>query len=868
MAEGRKLAQFPDVEGKLHAPSKKSLFEKQKAEAEAKRLREAEETAAVYQDFIKSFEDEDGGAASTHTGGFSDSAFSGGISGPPKRHFVPTNIPSGPAGGRGISGSFRTGAFNSGPGSLGPPPDVLSRKRTYEGLQPPRRENDRGLLAFNDYENTITSPAEAFRTSDDEDDQNHAGRAAERAIAKPTLRLSSLPPGTSPAAIKALLPSNLTVDAVRILAASGPNTNPQSTERKSLSAIVTLAKDTTGNDIEATVNSLQNRYLGFGFYLSLHRHLSSAAISNAASLPAVNLSAASSLPYGAKPVDLPSEGAQGRGAPGQRNFAPPTSYAPSAMSLPRNGPLLHVPVQPPQDIKELKLIHKTIESLLVHGPEFEALLMSRPNVQREEKWAWLWDPRSTGGVWYRWRLYEILTGMQSKRGQGKYLPLFEGSSAWKAPDAVLPFEYTTRIDEIVSDPDYVSSEEDDSGDERGRRNHGPPSTLDPKNEGKVYLNPLEKGKLTHLLARLPTSTGKLRKGDVARVTAFAISHAGRGADEVVAVIISNIQKPFAYSSANAERKKDKDTTAAGDEDATRSVTPGPGIGSISAAPETEENDDSPEKEDMSSAKLIGLYIISDILSSSSASGVRHAWRYRQLFEAALQNQKVFEHLGRLEKKMGWGRLRAEKWRRSITNLLSLWEGWCVFPQASHDHFVSVFKDPPKTKGEEEKEKVEEEAKRSLATAKNKWKSVEVTSSAVEEVEDGNNFKSATTTTTTTTVVKAKEAEEDIDGVAMDIDGEAMEEEYDDDENMDGEPMVEDGDEEETEQHQQERNPTPPKPRFKFPAQGERPLSLQERIAAASAAAHAKAQAEGRAGVIERPRPKAEDMFADSDEDEK
>ncbi|KMP07838.1 hypothetical protein CIHG_02805 [Coccidioides immitis H538.4] len=82
---------------------------------------------------------------------------------------------------------------------------------------------------------------------------------------------------------------------------------------------------------------------------------------------------------------------------------------------------------------------------------------------------------------------------------------------------------------------------------------------------------------------------------------------------------------------------------------------------------------SKEKLDKSPAKLVGLYIISDILSSSSTSGVRHAWRYRQLFETALKNHKVFEHLGRLEKELGWGRLKVEKWRRSIGNLLGLWE---------------------------------------------------------------------------------------------------------------------------------------------------------------------------------------------------
>ena len=410
MATPQKIHEFPDVQNKLHAPTKKSLFERQKAEAEAKRLREEAETKAVYEDFLKSFDDEDDVPAGY--GGGSGGGF-GGMSGPPKRHYSSQG---------GVQGAGRgyTGSRGSGPGSLGPPPQALGRKRE-RGFEPEPPRRERGVLAFDDYEEPERErERSAFRHSDDEDE---GGRGREE-VPKPTLRLASLPPGTSPAVIKALLPPNLTVDAVRILPPSGPGTYA---ERKSMSAIVTLAKDTAANDIDAAVNGLQNRYLGFGYYLNLHRHLSSAAISSSASVPALGSSTASQ-PFGAKAVVVAPAGRGHAPPPHQRGgFAPPSSYGPGAgAQLGRGAPLLHVPVQAPRDIKELKLIHKTIESLLGHGPEFEALLMSRPEVQREEKWAWLWDPRSTGGVWYRWRLWEVLTGSTTNRGQGKYLPLFEG----------------------------------------------------------------------------------------------------------------------------------------------------------------------------------------------------------------------------------------------------------------------------------------------------------------------------------------------------------------------------------------------------------------------------------------------------------
>jgi U2-associated protein SR140 len=803
----RKIDQFPDVSTKLKAPTKKSLFERQKAEAEAKRLREEAETKAAYDDFVKSFDDQD---EDEDAGGF-------GGGGPTRRNFAGAGPRMGP--GRGIGGSgggFGGGGgkgAGSGPGSLGPPP----QKRPFEAFsQASQRREDRGLLAFDDYEDKAP-PSRVLRTDEDEDDRGRTRDVEElKAAAKPTLQLASLPPGTSPAVIKALLPPNLTVDAVRILPPSGPGVY---TDRKSMSAIVTLAKDTPANDIDAAVNSLQNRYLGYGYYLNLHRHLSSAAIASSAPLATLG-STAASQPFGAKPVALPSAN---RGPPAhhQRGFAPPTSYAPTGPGqMSRSGPLLHVPVNPPSDIKQLKLIHKVIESLLTHGPEFEALLMSRPEVQREEKWAWLWDPRSVGGVWYRWRLWEVLTGSQSRRGKGKYLPLFEGGSAWKEPDQPLIFEYTTRLDEFVSDSEYNSSDEDDSGDEGGRR-HGPGGGLAADmssltDDGKAYLNPLEKAKLTHLLSRLPTSTGKLRKGDVARVTAFAISHAGRGADEVVAMILSNVEKPFAYTSANPDRKRDKEVS-----------------GDDAGTPNLNENE---EKEDMSSASLIGIYIISDILSSSSTSGVRHAWRYRQLFETALKQRKIFEGLGRMERKMNWGRLRAEKWKRSVQNLLSLWEGWCVFPAESQEHFVQVFNNPPLTIQEEQEAREKESATQDKG--KSKWKAVEVapkeqSKEVATEIAQGEVHKGEVVDGEPMHDVDGEPMDEDVDGEPMDedVDGQPME-----DDDFDGEPI------------ETPKSPDPPPPA--------EPESLEDRSAPGNV---------GSAGQPRR-RLRAVDMFADSDDE--
>ncbi|GES58397.1 U2 snRNP-associated SURP motif-containing protein [Aspergillus terreus] len=809
MSDDPKSKGFPDVSAKLSALPKKSLFERQKAEAEAKRARERAETAAVYEDFVKSFEDDSGGpdrnAADGRPNRFGNRApgFGGG---PAKRHFT------------------GSGQRMSGPGTLGPPLQAPSRKRTHEGFQPLHRNRDSGILGFDNAGVGPPPAASAFRTSDDEDEGTADAKEAERAAAKPTLYLASLPPGTSPSVVKSLIPSTLGVDNVKILRPP----NQPSTDRKSVSAIVTLVNESAASDIDSAVSTLQSKYLGWGYYLSISRHLSSAAISS--TMP-VATGLSSTLPFGAKTIAPEVGGRLNRApppAPHRGGFAPPASYGPS---YGRSGPATQVEVKAPSDLKQLRLVHKTLENLLKYGPEFEALLMSRPEVQREEKWAWLWDARSTGGVYYRWKLWETLTNShpRSRRGAPRNpSSIFEDGPKWFPPEAKIKFEYVTRIDEFVSDDDYDSSDEDMSDIEDERRNHGgaPPAEGPGTTDGLGYMNPLQKAKLAHLLARLPTTHAKLRKGDVARVTAFAIEHAGAGAEEVVEMIVLNIREPFAYSGANPQREREKGITRreqAGD-GATESRT-----GENRSALDT------------SAAKLVGLYLISDILSSSATSGVRHAWRYRQLFESALKSHRVFEHLGRLEKDFGWGRLRAEKWKRSVGTLLHLWEGWCVFPQSSQEHFFQVFEKPPLTEEEirEEKEKAEaERATNAFSRGKSRWKTVdEDKESSTSKFSPFKPVGADRSRMDTDRGPIVPGGDGDLGGEPMsDIDGEPMED-SDLDDAPDGEPMEEGSPMEEDVGHQESSEkqaaPVPP-------AQSEPPRPVR------------------------KPRPKAEDMFADSD----
>lgn len=148
---------FPNVSSKLTAPTKKSAFEKSRLEAEAKRLREEAETAAVYKDFVASF-DEEPLHSSSHGGGFGGGprggGFRGGLrggppSGPGRRHFTgpPPSARGGAAGPpgrkRNLDAAFEReheegGVFGSALGSTG------LNEREKRRL----REGNAGLLAF------------------------------------------------------------------------------------------------------------------------------------------------------------------------------------------------------------------------------------------------------------------------------------------------------------------------------------------------------------------------------------------------------------------------------------------------------------------------------------------------------------------------------------------------------------------------------------------------------------------------------------------------------------------------------------------------------------------------------------------------
>lgn len=555
---------------------------------------------------------------------------------------------------------------------------------------------------------------------------------------------------------------------------------------------MTLSKETAASDIDACVSQLRDHYLGYGFYLSLSRHLSTTALSSAP-IPSLTTGQTATQPFGARQavIDQPAQASHMHAPPNSyRGIAPPSSYS-NVPSRP-TGPVFHVPVQPPADIRELRLIHKTLENLLTHGPTFEALLMSRPDVQKEEKWAWIWDARSVGGIWYRWRLWELLTGDENK--PGRYLPVFEDMPAWKAPERKLPFEYVTRLEEFVEQEEYDSEEGDESEEEEmGRDRRG----VERGAKEETWLGPMLKAKLTHLLARLPANVQRLRRGDVARVTAFALGNARRGAGEVVEMVVGNVLRPYCATEANPEY-------------------------------ESHWDGEGERIEDTSAASLVGLRLIPDIIAAALNSGVSSARVYRQLFEKTIEQRHVFERLGKLDRKMKWGRMSTEKWKTNVKGELVRWKDSCMFMPGAPEAWLENFSNPKVTPEEEAREKAREEEEE-RRKKESRWKAVKEGEAAKQrEVEMAD-------------AVQTVERDEDVDGVQMeedyeDVDGEPMAE---DDDDLDGEPMVEDGED----------------------VDGE-PMAMDE---GEDKAGTETVMSEGGGGAEEmkRKRPRAEDMFADS-----
>ena len=842
MADEQNPKEFPDVSHKLAAPKKLSAFEKERQAGEAKRQRAEAENAAALKAFEDSFADEVGDDPLPHISGgrgppTGPRGPGPGYGGPPGRYGMP---PAGP---------------RSGPGSLGPmpgpPPPSLNRKRALDEMREQHEaRREQAMLGHEDPTGDSRGSPQPVHEDEREDD-----------APKPTIQLSSLPPGISADEIKVLLRDHLNVHAVRFLPPAAPGSNT----KRAVSAIVTLSSDVSTGQIDTAVTFLKDKYLGCGFYLSISRHLSSAALHP--SMAASN-NTTSTEPFGAeKPRDHQARISMRNAPPpmDSRGFAPPGSYdSPIRPPYGSNAqPASILSVRPPLGIEVVKAVHTIVDHLLLEPDperalETEAMLMSLSEVQKDEKFAFLYDSRSPAGIYYRFLLWapedrEEAVREMKRNARGPERIHGDMAIDWLPPYSQVPFLDLKSLEQVVTDIDYVSSDEesDDEGKER-QFNAGREDEPSLQPDVKKHLTPLQRARFAHLLSRLPTSNTRLRKGDVARITNFAINHAGQGAEEIVDTLLLNVAKPFSYSLASKYEDSDQE------QDEADEYEPGEDLSNLDS-PAPQQQKDSKRDDDPSNAKLIALYLVSDILSASSTAGARNAWKYRQLFEAGFIAQKTFEHLGKLEKELAWGRLKAEQWKRKVGVIFDIWEGWSVFSGKVHEELKQSFFEPPLSEEERAAAQAEaerEEKKRHEEKWMGKFKRVGRAGSPVGSASPA----------PAPVVAAPDEVAEDVDGTLMDadIDGQPLADDVDGApiEDVDGAPMEDvDGapmDDDVTRRPLGEPNR----------ASDEKPVTEKpDGKVDFSMAGIMSGGANGRKTVPTGPRRmRAEDMFVDSDDD--
>ncbi|RUS15187.1 hypothetical protein BC937DRAFT_92780 [Endogone sp. FLAS-F59071] len=337
-------------------------------------------------------------------------------------------------------------------------------------------------------------------------------------------------------------------------------------------------------------------------------------------------------------------------------------------------------IQPPQMFEDYQTTGG--KRVIRYGPMFEALIMDRewnnPKFKflfenevrfvKVELLFWDLDYLSPEHVYYRWKLYSILQGDRKNHWQTDPFQMFDEGPWWIPPD--IPFD-EEGIDEMVN-----SEEEDER-----EREHVP----------KGILGKKAKQRLEIMLRRI-----NFQRGTVAKAMAFAIDHAD-AADEVVDILTRALMLPDTPVTTKIARLYlvsdilHNSSVPVSNAWKYRSGYYG-GVDEMSL---------------LQSHRLINIYeekffLITDpcdrhVLPSPSPLCARLATFTIYRFEGRLPD--IFEHLNQIFRSIT-ARLKAEQFRltvyefspwylsdsqRQVTNILTVWENWIVFPQ----HYIEA-----------------------------------------------------------------------------------------------------------------------------------------------------------------------------------
>ncbi|KAJ1555002.1 U2 snRNP-associated SURP domain-containing protein [Nowakowskiella sp. JEL0078] len=140
-----------------------------------------------------------------------------------------------------------------------------------------------------------------------------------------------------------------------------------------------------------------------------------------------------------------------------------------------------VMVKKPKDEKALMLIHRMIERVIIHGPDFESLVMEKEKSNEEFRFLFISDMDEH--IYYRWKLYSILQGDSINRWRIEPFKMFDEGPVWIPPE--VPF--VDNDDDDVTDSDNSSTSSEPSRPSRPSVNL-PTSTLRKIEESLRRLN--------------------------------------------------------------------------------------------------------------------------------------------------------------------------------------------------------------------------------------------------------------------------------------------------------------------------------------------------------------------------------------------
>ena len=617
---------------------KAPLNAKAKEEAEAK----AREEKNALDKVMAEFEEEHGAKKS--------------VLGEPERQqeveevFVPTGSK------RHFTGRART--MKSGPGTLEVEPfDGYSRPGAALGRLAPQMPSKFGGAV-------PTGPAA------------HEGpKQAENVFTTVVAKASNLPPAIDPRRVEELFAGFPSLKVTRVERV--PPQGPAASGRPSATMKVVFDKDATARDLDDAMNKLNDKkYLGRGYYLHLDRYLGGRSVDTAQRAE----------PFGARwqAPDIP------------KGFAPPPGLGGggNARDRPREDKeQLIVTANQPPDIATVKLVHQTIEGVILGGVEFEAALMNDPQVQEEERFAWLYDQKHPVNRYYRWRLHQIVCDSPDAE-------IFKNHGIWRGPADPLPHEFVDDLKALESEDIGMDSDDED---DKEKPLYKPlpvgdnyPGRID---NGHGIMDPRSRAMLLWLITQIPP--GSIVVDEIAAVATFAMDHTNQGMDEVIHILVSNIVQPFQLTETNLRFK-------AGDV----------------------EGKDDIRRPDLRQVTVNALRLLSDVLLVAP-SGSSGSYKYRQAIGTELVARKVFEHLEQLPAQLEMGRMTERSYRDEVNSILRVWQDERIFDEAPLRHIDEAFNARERHKEEEE------QAKRLAEKRKRKGKVVRraVSASADEHSED-------------------------------------------------------------------------------------------------------------------------------------